>query len=63
MLICACNINAAYFGILFLVRLGLEATHWLALGVAHFLPTAGGLTCLPLSLLLLHCLFVPVGHL
>ena len=29
MLICACSVNAAYFGILFLVRLGLGASCWL----------------------------------
>ena len=42
MLICACPVHAAYFGIFFLVGLGLGASHWLTLGVICFLPLAGG---------------------
>ena len=49
MLICACHIHAAYFSVLLLVRLGLGVSHWLVLGVAHFLPTIEGFTWLPLS--------------
>ena len=50
MLICACRVHVAYFGVFFLMGLGLGASHWLALGVACFLPIAGGFIWLPLSL-------------
>ena len=63
MLICTCNVNAAYLDVLHLVVLGLGAFHRLALGVASFLPIARGLLWLLLSPWLPQCLFVPVGHL
>ena len=63
MLICACCVHAAYLGILLLVGLGLGASHWLVLGIAHFLPIAGSFTWLPLNLWLHQCLFVLVRHL
>ena len=35
MLICACSVSAAYFGVFFLVGLGLGASCWPVLGVAR----------------------------
>ena len=43
-LIGACRNHAAYLGVLLLVKLGLGVPHWLALGVAHYLPIARGFT-------------------
>ena len=61
--ICTRNVNVACFGIFFLMRLGLRATSWLALGVPCYLQIAGGLAGLLLGLLLPQCLFAPVEHL
>ena len=61
-LICAFCAHAVYFSILLPLKLGLGALCWLLLGVACFLPTAGGFAWLLLSSWLPQCLFALVGH-